>query len=85
MGKRKSAGAGPSRVSERNARLGQPDEFDSGVLCPDDWFRARWSGSHLEDTSSGWSGEGVNQSATLSHEIHRLRIDNLTGESWNGT
>ena len=69
-----------AKESERKARLGQPGEFESIVPRPDNWFRARWSGSHLGNTSSGWSGEGLNRFTALSHEVNRLRIDNSTGD-----
>ena len=64
----------------RRARQGLQVLPEGEVSLPGDWFHARWTGSHLGNTSSGWSKEGVDRFTSLSHEINRLRADNSTGE-----
>jgi len=59
----------------------------------DEWFNARWTGSHEGNKCSGWSAEGIEKFSELAKNIQALRAERWSGEKleehvkdyWNGT
>ena len=82
-----------SRKAARRGELVTPDGEVAAHEQPPNWFYARWSGSHLGNTLSGWTDEGISTFNGHCQTIAKLRADNSTGAAledyiinhWKGT
>ena len=84
------------KESRRAARLGNLETADDEVPAHEqvpEWFYARWSGSHLGNTISGWTETGVDRYNEHCKMIAEKRAGKVTGadledyikKHWKGT
>ena len=72
--------AAESRKAERMGIQASTDGDDVPPhRRPDDWFRARWSGSHDGNKCTGWDAEGINRYSKHAKAIVELRAKRTTG------
>ena len=84
-----------AKESRRRAKRFGDQESPDGEVPPhlQKQVYAKWSGSHLGNTLSGWTKEGIQRFNDLATIIKKKRVDSFTGEEleecikkhWKGT